>query len=72
MNKLIEQLKALIGSYEDLNRTLEYARYHIKNHLRDFPPKELECMAMDGIIEHKDIPEDLRTEHSKRMAEHCP
>jgi len=68
--EFIEGVDELVKSYKQAKKSLEYARFHILNKIRAFEPKELECMAMDGIICHSDIPEDLRTEHSKFMAEH--
>jgi hypothetical protein len=49
---------------------IRYARVHILNRVDIFTSKELECMAMDGIIKHEDIPENKRTKHSQYMVNH--
>jgi hypothetical protein len=66
--KLIDELKNLIDSYEELERKLDFARFHIKRKIRCFSPEELECMWLDGILEPEDIPEDLRTDYVKKWA----
>lgn len=71
VSELIEQIEELIRKYREMEQALRFARIHITNNLRAFSQKELECMAMDGIIKHSDIPEDLQTEHSKLMAHAC-
>jgi hypothetical protein len=64
--KFIDELRNLVWEYERMESILEYARFHIKRKINCFTPKELECMVVDGILEAKDIPEDLRTDYVKK------
>jgi hypothetical protein len=59
-------LKDLLEYVEELEMKVRAARYHIKKNIGLFSPEELECMAMDGLIEYKDVPFDKRTEFVAR------
>ena len=65
MNELLRQFKELIDYIENLEKTLDYARTHIRANIRAFTPQELECMALDGIISFHEIPNDKRTDYVK-------
>lgn len=69
MTDIIRELEKFIYEYSETRRKLGSARTHILSNLKAFSIKELECMATDGIIKHSDIPNELRTNHSKFMAE---
>jgi hypothetical protein len=57
-----KSLKDFLEYVEELEFKLREARLHIKSNIGLFSPEELECMAMDGIIEYEDIPPGKRTE----------
>jgi hypothetical protein len=67
MEMSLDLLKDIIRTVEELELAYNEARAHILRHLRDFSPEELECMAMDGIINYDEIPEDKRTDFVKSM-----
>lgn len=71
----LEEFREMFGRLEDVMRDIESisykldaARYHIRRNLHLFSPKELECMAGDGLISYKEIPPEKRTEHARFMA----
>jgi hypothetical protein len=61
-----KRLEDFLEYVEELETKLREARHHIKKNIGLFSPEELECMAMDGLIEYKDIPFDKRTEYVAR------
>lgn len=60
--KAKENIQDLISRCDRLETQVQEAQYHIANHIDMFPAKELECMAMDGLIHYDTIPEGKRTE----------
>jgi len=69
MSEFKDRLKRFLDYVEDLELKVKEAQYHIRRHLRAFPPEELECMALDGLIDWTEIPEDLRTPYARERAE---
>jgi hypothetical protein len=61
----LEQVRMLIEYVDHLEVKIELAKAHIKRNINLFSPDELECMAIDGLIDYQDIPEDKRTEFVK-------
>jgi hypothetical protein len=66
MSEFKKRLEDFLEYVEELETKLREARHHIKKNIGLFSPEELECMAMDGLIEYKDIPFDKRTEYVAR------
>ena len=69
LKESFEHLERLVQWNDNLNDQVKQAKYHIKKHVRDFPPKELECLCMDDLIKYKDVPEDLATDFIKNNVE---
>jgi hypothetical protein len=67
--KAYYDLKELVEEYQKLYNRLLIARQHIRRNIRYFTPEELESMYLNGIIELKDIPEDLMTDFVKQVYE---
>jgi hypothetical protein len=67
MSEFKKQLEDFLIYVEAIEDKLAYARHHIKKNINLFSPEELECMAMDGVIDYEDIPENKRTEHVSRQ-----
>ena len=59
---LITQMRELVNEYDDLKTMVAQAKSHLRAHIADFDCKELECLAMDRLIDYKDIPESKRTD----------
>ena len=60
--EFIEGMSKFLEDYKTLKDKLSYAQNHIIEQIDSFTPKQLECMAMDGIITYCQIPENKRTE----------
>ena len=60
-DEFIEGMSKFLEDYQALKSKLSYAQAHIIEQIDSFTPKQLECMAMDGIITFSQIPEDKRT-----------
>ena len=69
MSRVVRDLRKLLDYIEELEWKVNAAKYHIKRHIHDFPPAELECLAMDGLIDWTEIPEEKRTEYARYRAE---
>jgi hypothetical protein len=67
MSEFKKQLEDFLEYVKNLEYKLEWARQHIKKNINLFSPEDLECMAMDGVIDYEDIPENKRTEHVSRQ-----
>lgn len=61
MDETLEKVASALENVENTENILNHARIHIRRNLRQFPPKELECMAQDDVIEYEEIPESRRT-----------
>lgn len=68
----IDELRDFVNAVQELQVELKWAKHHIKKHLDAFTPKELECMAMDGILAYAEIPADKRTDFVKYMTREAP
>ncbi|MDG7011578.1 MAG: hypothetical protein JRN11_06025 [Nitrososphaerota archaeon] len=58
-------MDAQLGSTENLCRKLGWAVRHIRANLGAFTPGELEEMVREKLIEAKEVPMELRTDHVK-------
>lgn len=67
---MVESLSELVKYVKSLEDTLRYARAHIVGNIFKFAPKDLHCMALDGIIEYGDIPDELSDDFVKMMKKH--
>jgi len=68
LKEIINKMEKFISDINDLINAFNCSRSHILSNMELFSPKELQCMAMDGIIDYSEIPTELRTEHVKFMA----
>lgn len=61
MDDVLKNIARALERMEETENLLHNARLHIRRNLHRLPPKELECLAMDSVIEYTEIPENLRT-----------
>lgn len=70
MYKIVEDLKALVEKFDSLELTVREAQSHILRNISKFSMEKLECMAMDGLIQYQDIPENLRSPYVNGWISH--